>query len=134
MRTYAAHFERRENGNDSWMSAAANDRELRQIAVYLAKQPDMEPVAEEIMAAFFADPWARANRWPLKRLAKDPSRFRTRNGNGHVSPATPSDPLEARQAALEGELAKERLKANFKRVGELENEIRAVAAERRRLQ
>ena len=86
-KAYARHFERPENGNDLWMSSAANDRELRQVATYLSKQSDMEAVAEEIMAGFFADPWARSNRWPLKRLAKDPSRFRTRNGsNGHTDP------------------------------------------------
>ncbi len=113
------------------MSSAANDRELRQIANYVAQQSDMDAVADEILTGFFADPWARSNRWPLKRLAKDPSRFRHRNGNG-AAPAASGDPLEVKQLSLETDLAKARLKSDFAEVTRLEAEIRAVASQRRR--
>lgn len=76
IRSYAEHWGRRENANDAWMSAGANSPQITQVATYLVLQGDMAAAAEEIMAGFFRDEWARENRWPWKRLAKDPARYR----------------------------------------------------------
>lgn len=73
---YRDQWEKPENANDAWMSAGANAYEIGQVAQYVAQQPDMVTAAEEICAGFFADEWARSNRWPWKRLAKDPGRYR----------------------------------------------------------
>jgi len=71
---YKARYE--HYAKDAWMQVAANEREIWQVAAYVDAQPDPKRAASELLDGFFADEWSKANRWPWKRLAKDPARFR----------------------------------------------------------
>lgn len=77
LRVFGEHFAKEENANDMWPGPGPNDKWVRHVAAgYLAKQDDMEAVAEEVISGFFADEWARKSRWQWVQLAKDPGRYR----------------------------------------------------------
>ena len=68
---------------ERWTSAPENEVEIHRVAVHVIAQGPPEgdaATATTLVHGFFADKWARDNRWPWKALAKNPGRYRQAGG------------------------------------------------------
>jgi hypothetical protein len=75
-REYARRYEAATQ--KPWMSIAANHRELAQIGAWARKAADdgdILPPLRNVLDGFFLDEWAQKHAFPLRALAKDPSRY-----------------------------------------------------------
>lgn len=52
--------------------------QVRAIAAHLGGEPDPVAAAERALRGWAADPWVKANRFPMAHLAKDPLKYLTR--------------------------------------------------------
>lgn len=128
VRGYAERWKARTG--DLWSSAAANDREIRQVATWAVGDGshDWSARCASVLDGFFADEWASSHWWPWKRLAKDQTRYAGGTQGPQGDPRIAS--MQAREVELEKQIADAERRGEHGRVEQLHAEVVRVRDER----